>query len=101
MFGRETHGETNIDPSAASGLIPRCVSFIFSWMSNNKTIRNPKAFVSVYECYIHDSIRDLLNSGNDLQRIELPGHGVLLFDKAIKRQDFNAEFANCRETKER
>jgi len=101
MFGRETHGETNIDPSAASGLIPRCVSFIFSWMSNNKTIRNPKAFVSVYECYVHDSIRDLLNEGNDLQRIELPGRGVLLFDKTVARQEFNAELARAREAKTR
>eukprot|EP00494_Astrolonche_serrata_P005039 UN05055 len=58
-------------PVHEQGLIPRCVSYIFGWLkSRERSIRKTKTTISVYEIYVRDSLKDLLNKGHALQKID-------------------------------
>ena len=71
MFGKEDtteeiSGASEAALNASLGLIPRCTSYLFSELKKRETLNKIKKVetrVSIFECYIHKTIRDLLNGG--------------------------------------
>ena len=57
---------------AVRGLIPRCISYVYAWLKQNKSkIKRVVTKLSVYEIYV-GQIRDLLNNGRLMQRFDHP-----------------------------
>jgi len=79
-------------PVSQQGLIPRCVSYAYSWLAKNKgSIKHQHVTVQYYEIYVNDLLRDLLDNGHHLQKFEDPKKGIILYDRAVDRKTFFKE----------